>query len=188
MVFRPQNTFTGPTMKHRFLPACVAFAALAFTAQGAPEPAPGPEVGRSIEERQNVKKLFQSMNAGAYHDCDFPNLVWADIPDLLKIADSTTVLRTFPRNSLSSQRQPECTEGMVALWLVEGIRQGGRYPSLNAPCFKQGVKEKNWSKASEKNHAELTKVYRAWWERVRHVDREKASKIDPLRGTTLHWY
>lgn len=135
-----------------------------------------------------VKALFEDMRDGKYGDRRFPALDWTDIPALLELADSTTSLKAFPRNSISSQRQAECSEGMVALWLIEGIRQGGKFPSLNALCFKKGRQAKNWCKASEENHKEVAKAYRTWGRKVESLDRQNAGGIDPLKGTNLYWY
>ena len=60
-------------------------------------------------------------------------LAGRDIPALLDCADSTTTLKDFPRNPVSSQFEPECSEGMVALWLIEGFATASRpdFGSLN---------------------------------------------------------
>ena len=59
----------------------------------------------------------------------FPKLCWTDIPELLTFVESTNALGSFPINEFSSQRVSQCTEGMMALWLTEGIRVGGKFPS-----------------------------------------------------------
>jgi len=148
------------------------------------EKAPVPQPPRE----SRVKELFQSMREGKYTEEGFPNLVLADVPALLELADSTKTLKTFPRTLESSQFEAECSEGMVALWLIEGIRAGGKFPSLNALCFKEEVKGENWTKASEDNHKEVAKAYRSWWEKAKALSPEKAMALEPLKDTKLHWY
>jgi len=150
----------------------------------AEEKAPEPQ----NKKDDRVKELFQSMRDGKYTEKGFPNLVLADVPALLELADSTTTLKTFPRNLLSSQFEPDCSEGMVALWLIEGVRVGGKFPSLNALCFMGRVEGENWTKASEDNHKEVAKAYRSWWEKAKSLSPEKAMALDPLKDSKLHWY
>jgi hypothetical protein len=163
---------------------CVICAVTSLLA--APDPREAkPRAGKN----ERVEKLFAGMNAGQYRDNEFPALTWADIPALLERVDSVAVLQTFPVNSESSQRETTCTEGMIALWLIEGVRQGSKFPSLNALCFKRGVeKGEKWSKASEANHKELARLYRAWWKKVKELDPKKAAAVNPLKGTDLAWY
>ena len=110
------------------------------------------------------------------------------MPALLDYVDSIGTLTSFPRSPLSSQFEQECSEGMVALWLIEGIRKGGNYPSLNSLCFKVGVEAKDWTKASEENHKAVARAYRTWWESAKSLAPEKAKAIDPLKDTGLAWH
>ena len=143
--------------------------------------------GEKQVKEQKVKKLFDSMRSGKYREIEFPRLDLTDVPALLEYADSTKTLKSFSRNLLSSQFEPECSEGMVALWLIEGVRQGSKYPSLNALCFKGKVEGTDWTKASEDNHKEVAKAYRAWWAKAKDLTPEKAKAIDPLKDTGLSW-
>ena len=142
-------------------------------------------------ENLRVKKLFDAMRDGTYAEkVEFPRLDMTDVPALLELADSTKVLKKFPTNPLSSQLELQCSEGMVALWLIEGVRQGSKgikYPSLNALCFKDDVQAKNYTEESEANHKEVAKAYRAWWNKAKGLSAEKAKELDPLKGTNLHW-
>src|SRR5688500_5897495 len=111
------------------LSSCVPLAAFVLLVVTVATPAPVPE-----QPPSRVKALFDQMRDGKYQreGFDFPKLEWADIPELLAKADSTRLLEAFPRNPISSQYERACPEGVVALWLVEGLRKGGKYPSLNA--------------------------------------------------------
>lgn len=144
--------------------------------------------GEKQPKEQKVQKLFDSMRGGKYAEIEFPRLDLTDVPALLEYADSTKTLKSFPRNPLSSQLETECSEGIVALWLIEGVRHGNKFPSLNALCFKGRVEGTDWTKASEANHKEVAKAYRAWWEKTKDLPPEKARNIDPLQGTGLNWY
>jgi len=139
-------------------------------------------------ENQRVKALFESMRQKTYQGIEFPRLDLSDVPALLEYADNTRTLNCFPTNLESSQHQGECSEGMVALWLIEGVRQGGRYPSLNPLCFKKGVQTKDWNQASEDNHKEVAQAYRAWWSKAKKLLPQEAKALLPLQGTDLSWH
>jgi hypothetical protein len=143
---------------------------------------------KAQEKGQRVKKLFEAMRSGEYDEFEFPKLDLTDVPAVLEYADSTKTLKIFPRHTLSSQYEATCSEGMVALWLIEGVRKGGKYPSLNSLCFKVGVEVKDWTKASEDNHKAVAKAYRAWWDKAKSLTPEKAKALDPLKNTGLSWH
>jgi hypothetical protein len=153
-------------------------------------PAPVEKTGTAKElkaSRERVQKLFAAMREGRYDDNGFPALSWQDVPALLEIAPSRVVVRRFPRNPLASQFQQECSEGMVALWLIEGIRKRGKYPSHNALCFRPGPARGDYGQVSERNHDQALKAYQAWWKKVGHLPPDRAAVV-PLRGTGLSWY
>ncbi len=128
------------------------------------------------------------VGAAMSSDSSFPTLSWEDVPDLLARSTSTRVLTDFPRSPWSSQYEETCSEGMLALWLLEGVRQGGRFASLNALCFSGKVESENWSAASESNHERVRQAYQDWWSRVEGLPRSEAAAVDPLEGTGLHWH
>jgi hypothetical protein len=139
-------------------------------------------------ENQRVKKLFKTMRDGSYAEIEFPRLDWDDVPALLEYADNTKMLKAFPRDGASSQFELQCSEGMVALWLIEGLRRGDRYPSGNALCFNAAKAGSDWGKASEDNHKEVANAYRAWHEKTKSLTPEKAKAVNPLDGTGLAWH
>jgi Domain of unknown function (DUF4943) len=145
-----------------------------------------PEQGRT-KKSGRVHKLFAEMRAGKNRSHDFPQLQWEDIPDLLELAPSDHVLTSFPVNPLSSQREAQCSEGMMALWFVEGLRKGGTFGSLNSLCLPQNP-EKDWTAASEKVHPQVLKAYQDWWKQAQSLSPGKAKEKDPLQGTGLHWH
>jgi hypothetical protein len=127
---------------------------------------PGASSWESVRSPR-VERLFGSMRAGVYKDAAFPALTLADVPALLEVAKSRALLRTFPRDSVSSQFEATCSEGMVALWLIEGIRMGGKFPSLNSLCLHEKETSTDWTKASECNRRRLTWLYQFWWDKVK---------------------
>jgi hypothetical protein len=159
--------------------------ALAGTAQAIP----AKDDPKAPNER--VQKLFAAMREGTYKDVWFGELKlkWEDIPALLEIGGSKHVLQRFPHNPLSSQAQFQCPEGMVALWLVEGIRKGGKdFPSLNALCLPSDSQDKKWDEASAKSQGPVLEAYQKWWKQIQGLPFDKAAAVDPLKETNLGWH
>ena len=145
--------------------------------------------GKVADER--VAKLFATMRDGQYEDsfpAPFPELEWKDVPALIEIGRSNRELKTFPRITISSRYEATCPEGIVALWLVEGIRQGGKYPSLNALCLSVDVEGSNWTQQSAKNQDRLLKCYEDWWKQAGPTTPQAAAKVDPLKDSKLVWH
>jgi hypothetical protein len=128
------------------------------------------------------------MRLGACVSQAFPKLTWEDVPALLELAPSTAPLKNFVVNPLSSRAQLECSEGVMALWLIEGIRKGGRYPSLNPLLRPAWAVPGDAVRESEGNRPRASAAYHAWWGKVRSWPRARAAALDPLRGTGLSWY
>lgn len=142
----------------------------------------------ALENNKKVKSLFESMRNGTYKSRGFPKLTRDDIPALMSLADSTRILKAFPRYSISSQYEETCPEGIVAIWLVEGVRKGSKFPSLNALCLPGGKNNGDWTELSKANHPQLAAAYKKWWENVKQTDTPAAFKANPLKGTNLHWH
>jgi hypothetical protein len=122
------------------------------------------------------------MRAHKLSSIEFPTLGWQDIPALLRLGHSKRILTCFPINPLSSEMVSQCTEGIVALWLLEGIRKGGnRFPSLNALVgpFENGD---DYEAASESHHMKALKSYQNWWNRVKSLPRAQAETIEPVEA------
>ena len=141
------------------------------------------------EEEAAVKELFGQFRSGEYSAHRFPVLAWDDIPALLKMAESKRKLTAFPRNPLSSQYVEESREGVIALWLIEGLRMGGKYPSLNALCLdKRATAERDLEAQSRANHDGALKQYTNWWTTNQMRPKEEAQQDNPLKGTFYSWY
>lgn len=107
---------------------------------------------------------------------EFPNFTKKDIPELLEMAKSSDVMSYCPAHLISSRRMDSCSKGVVALWTIEGIRQG-KYPSLNPILYDV----KNKDKKELKLLSQATNAYQKWWF-------SGGGKGNPLKGTTLRWY
>jgi hypothetical protein len=127
---------------------------------------------------ETVSKLFASMHRGEYKEDGFPRLGWVHIPALLERAPSRATLKSFPTNPVSSRMQNDCSEGIMSLWLIEGIRQGGKYPSLNSIC--RGVEGDSLQPLA-------VGAYFRWWHKVKDDPRAGAQR-DPFESTNLSWY
>jgi hypothetical protein len=157
------------------------------------EPATNTILSAHYVGHKKIDRLFLSMEKGSYRQDFSPRGPWRlnanDIPFLLERANSKRVLKSFPTNPLSSELQGQCSEGMVALWLIEGVRHGSYYPSLNALCLKvkRTKPESTWTEESEMNHPQVAKAYKTWWKKY-HADAATGFKFNPLEGTGLAWH
>ena len=136
-----------------------------------------------------VSAAFDAMRAGNYAEkfgrYTFPTLETNDIPELLEHATATNVLQSFPINMFSSIYRFTSTEGMVALWLIEGIRIGGKFPSLIPACYdKSKTITADAGFYAEADQEEVAKAYLTWWDRSKGASED----VGPLDGTTLTWF
>lgn len=138
---------------------------------------------------QRVSNLFDEMRVGTYSHRWFPPLEWEDIPALLEMAWSPRLLKTFPTNPLSSQSITTCREGVIALWLIEGILEGGNLPSLNPILLQEGSGLAPLDALSDEQQRKLLEsarvAYGSWWKIVSE-NRNRAKSA--LTDTGLRWY
>lgn len=145
------------------------------------------EEERDEIENEKVEALFESFRNEEYRDHKFPDLDFDDIPALLEVAESERQLKVFPRNMLSSQFESTCREGIVALWLIEGVRKGKKFPSLNSLCLSKRPGN-DWTSDSESNHKRALDCYRKWWKDVNGLPIQQAKEVNPIRSAGLHWH
>ena len=136
----------------------------------------------------------------------YPIYTWQDIPILLELAQSDIVLqgRTIPKLIISSYIQRECREGMIALWLIEGLRRqkaeqtveitvGKKHKSrpyhlpLNPMCTQKEMKLDQCENSAE-IHQKVLQAYHTWWQQVKDLPSEKASHVYPLQETNIRWH
>lgn len=138
-----------------------------------------------------IRELFAQMREGRWTGRTWPKLDWDDVAALLALADSDVALASFPVNPISSQSQEDCSTGMMALWLIEGIRlqSPNGYPSLNPLCFDaKDSMNQDWDASSLANLPRAASAYRQWWQRVRSLPVSERKTINPLAGSGLAWY
>jgi hypothetical protein len=178
-------------MCKRLLPPLIC-AALVMLALGCDET--GPSSGESPRAGSKIHRAIDaltSMREGHWKRNQIPSLGWEDVGALLSRAESDAPLKSFPVNPFSSQSQAECSEGIMALWLVESIRRPipGGYPSNNPLCL-GGTHETDvsWNEISQRNSRSVARAYQEWWKQVESQDVAARRRENPLAGTGLHWH
>ena len=118
----------------------------------------------------------------------------AQIPSLLSYADDDREVHP-PINPLSSFR-PECSLGMYALWMIEGIRVAEvdsektkvfmGYPSLNPLLFDEQTSGRVYygTEAYPATQRKAADAYRAWWNSGAFAN---IKAKNPLDGSSLSW-
>jgi len=129
------------------------------------------------------------------------DLNWSDIPALLELGAAAKVvdakrytfgrmyMTAVPTAPLPSQGQSQAVEGMVALWMLEGLRcgQGAAFrPPLMAYCTRGSLGQTE-CEISADIHRDVLAAYRRWWDRVKNLTAEDAAAKDPLAGSGLQW-
>jgi hypothetical protein len=143
-----------------------------------------------------VTKLFQSMRDGTYDHRWFPPLTWDDIPALLQRAESERLVKRFPTNPLSPHAQKSCPEGVIALWLIEGLFESGNLPSLNPILLQDGSKLSLQGALSTEQQLKLLAkartAYSAWWKGASRSRQKTGAALtgltSALKDTGLRWY
>lgn len=135
-----------------------------------------------------VTTLFNAMRSGEYQQSgffDFPALGTNDISELLEHTSRTNQLTRLPVNGASSIHKFSCSEGIVALWLIEGIRVGGRFPSQVPECYDRNKTIPSGALFyAEADQDVVAKAYRSWWEKTKGQTKDSG----PLDRTTLTWF
>jgi hypothetical protein len=131
-----------------------------------------------------------------------PKLNWADIPVLLKLAENGGPLRgTVPSRPYVSRPVAECPEGMVALWLIEGLRlrqlsfshdhktaDKVYYPSLPSQPVCERAGTPIWQTENDPAvHQTVRNAYQQWWKKMESLPTDQVAAIDPLESTDMAW-
>jgi uncharacterized protein YegL len=165
----------------------------------------------SSAKEAKVKELFRSVVEGKLQPTyvreePSQHFEWTDIPILLALAGNEKVVTDMPRRDISSYIGGPGREGMVALWLIEGLRRGqemmtekeqrkpktfprfsGVWPPLNPICVKEGMKMAECD-GSPEIHREVLDAYRKWWDAVKSLSPKEAALFDPLDLSDLTWW
>jgi len=113
------------------------------------------------------------------------------ISSLLEMAKDTTHISEFPINPISSRRPfPEEREyfilGECLLWIVEGIKNGSGYGSLDPFLINNAFIEGERFKGLKCNDILVIRdIYEEWWNCFKDTDWQFK---DPLAGTSYRWF
>ena len=135
-----------------------------------------------------------------------PSFKWEDIPALLEIAKKDNLMKGMPALMISSYMGSYCREGMIALWIIEGIRSqelskqvekqltkqmqmNGAYfrLPLNPICIKEGMQLEECESSLE-IHKTVLQAYNKWWEKVKSLPASQAACFYPLDLTDITWF
>lgn len=137
-----------------------------------------------VEVNEKVSKLFQQMRENDFDEKSFPKLNWDDVPSLMELADSERVLHGVPGNPLSLQKLSGIPEGIVALWLVEGIRIEKQFPTQNCSIVDR---ESSLPTNHPSLHAIALRHYRNWWKEIDPEPVEENAELVPLAESSVKW-
>ena len=151
----------------------------------------------SHSTRYDIDTLINLLKSNRYPlRSEFTLLRWEDIPELLAIGNSNSLINKYPISVLSSGSSEDCYLGIVSLWFIESIRISElkstmvpteKFPSLTPSLHEIGNANK---KLGSNRNEILEKAYQAyliWWNKVKNMDKEHACKINPFENTTLAW-
>jgi hypothetical protein len=113
------------------------------------------------------------------------------------LAQDEELLDGMPSLMISSYIGQSCRKGMIALWLIEGLRREKQlgeklHPAsfrlpLNPICVKEGMGMSECEKSLEIHRAVL-EAYRQWWRMVESLPAGQAAVFYPLDMTDVRWF
>lgn len=147
--------------------------------------------------RYETKTLINLLKSNKYPlRSEFPLLLWEDIPKLLEIGNSTTLINKYPMHIFSSTFPEDCYLGIVSLWFIESIRitelkktvvPTEKFPSMTPSLHYQGKVDRNRITNSVEIMEKAYVEYLTWWNEVKDMDKDTACKIDPLGEINIKW-
>jgi len=152
--------------------------------------------------RYDIDTLISLLKSNSYPlRSEFPLLIWEDIPELLAVGNSRTVINKYPLHVASSSYPKDCYLGIVALWFIESIRiatlkknmnPNEKFPSLapslrNLKQFSHAYLNENEPLAPSEIMEKAFQAYLRWWDKVKGLEVENACRFDPLAYTMLEW-
>jgi hypothetical protein len=150
---------------------------------------------KKITVRYAINTLIDLLKSNAYPDRSrFPLLVWSDIPELLTIGTSRTLITNYPISLLSSSYAKECYLGIISLWFIESARitelKKAYDPMEKFPSLTPSLRYIDKPELTPDNDALIDKAYEAyktWWDKVKTMDKQQGCRINPLENTGLEW-
>ena len=152
--------------------------------------------------KPNVNLFVQQLKNGTYNCWEKGEKgenLWLQMPafnpghisSLIDLAKDTSYISAFPINPVSSRRPfPEGREYFILseclLWVVEGIRNGYGYGSLDPFLINTSLIESERIKGLKcKDILIVRDIYKEWW--VNYKDNDWQFK-NPLVGTSYRWF
>jgi hypothetical protein len=117
-----------------------------------------------------------------------PKFTKMDIQKLITLSNDTSHVEIFPTNPISSRPpQPEGRDyfilGECLLWVVEGIRNGTGYGSLDPYLVKDN--DENHSDINGSEVLIVRDYYQEWWNKY---EDKNWTNINPLEGKPYRWF
>ena len=153
-------------------------------------------------EKPDVDVFVRQLKSGTYNcwekGAKGENL-WLQMPAfnpdhisaLLELAIDTSHIYEFPINPISSRRPfPEGREYFILseclLWIVEGIRNGSGYGSLDPFLINTALIESERFKGLKCNDILIVRdIYKEWWDSLKDDDLQYKN---PLESTSYRWF
>jgi hypothetical protein len=164
-----------------------------FTLALEPITAPDPDRFLKMHADIPVKEVVAAIAGDHWTWAFLPHLTWEDIPSLLTIAGDTSYLAPYPHHPRSTYQPDSVRAGLVALWLIEAIRQtnenedrpGALMHPSRAPVL--GTNRGNPSGYNSLSQmARAHQAYQAWYETYREAP-ARGRRSYPLRGLGMSW-
>lgn len=150
----------------------------------------------------DVESFVQLLKDGTYDDFAIGEAgenLWLTMPAfaedhiaaLLEQAEDTTHISDFPINPISSRTpHPQDRDYFILseclLWIVEGVRNGTGYGSLD-PYLIDNAKDEaiRYKGLSGKEILEARDLYQTWWNTNKDGDWES---VNPLGDSSVRWF
>lgn len=159
---------------------------------------PDPDRLAKVQQAVPVGELLGKLRSGNWDYTMLPAIGWDDIPALLQAASDTAWVKRYPHHPRSNYRPREARVGLVALWLIEAIRQHElKGPEdlqlLVAPSRAPFLGTSQGNPTGFNSVEQLQQAhaaYQQWYDAVQAADssaRERAIRSIPLQGQGLSW-
>ena len=143
----------------------------------------------------DVETYIELLKSDQYELSTLPDLTPEDIPTLLAYRNETEIIKTFPRNPISSFYMEGCELGILVLWTIESIRAVSvqsdhlvmNFPSLN-PILRTRNTDELELIPSNTTLEEASKAYFDWWHSNQGKDFSEFNELDPLASTEYTWH
>ena len=151
-----------------------------------------PDVGLFVRQLKNgTYNCWEKGDKGENLWLLMPAFNPGHISSLIDLAKDTSHISEFPINPISSRRPfPQDREyfilGECLLWIVEGIRNGYGYGSLDPYIIDTALTESERYRGLKCNDIlKVRDIYKEWWDSLQDDDWQSRN---PLTGTSWRWF